>query len=162
MVITSDVTSAFSSAGLHKYGMKDLKVSFSFFVEITHSISINHWLSPVTHSGQCLEVTQTQHASHLKKNWHLSGGLKNVYSMLLLQIYLIHFDQHLWNQHLFNNFVLIPAVGRKSSQKVGSSKLALKALFKTRLGGDQICDLYIWIVIISFNQIIILTDQASC
>ena len=153
MVITSDVTSAFSSAGLHKYGMKDLKVSFSFFVEITHSISINHWLSPVTHSGQCLEVTQTQHASHLDKNH--SGGLKNVYSIL-------HFDQHLWNQHLFNNFVLIPAVGRKSSQKVGSSKLALKALFKTRLGGDQICDLYIWIVIISFNQIIILTDQASC
>ena len=38
------------------------------------------------------------------------------------------------NQHLFNNFVLIPAVRRKSSQKVGSTQLTLKALFKTGLG----------------------------
>ena len=42
-----------------------MNVVLCFFCVVIIGMSINHYVSPVADSRQCLEVTQSQHASHL-------------------------------------------------------------------------------------------------
>ena len=98
---------------------------------------------------QCLEVAEAQHASYLQivgllmhmfestldhncpgrvPGWleKKSGGLGNLTN----------------NCHLFDNFLSPPSILRESGQKVGSTKLALKALFEACL--DYYLKLLFW------------------